>query len=168
MLRTFAIGLGVLVALLLAAPSAASAYVPGEVSAGTITGRPAAGAVLTVEFDRAFRAGEPVTLVVSCPGLTDVEIDDVADSGGSTSTPVTVPDGATGTCAVSAFGVSSGAAAVASFTVVDADVPASVGNGDGLAVTGGSTLAAIWFGVGAVVSGAVLFTVARLRRSTAV
>jgi hypothetical protein len=169
MLRKVTAGLGVLVALLLAAPTAASAYVPGEVSAATVTGRPAPGAVLTADFDRAFRAGEAVTLVVSCPGIPDEEIDDVADSDGSTSTPVTVPDGATGTCTVSAFGVSSGAAAVASFTVVDPDAPAGNGGASGdrddLAVTGGSVLATIWFGVGAVVLGAALYLVARLRRS---
>ncbi|RWZ46611.1 hypothetical protein ELQ90_14340 [Labedella phragmitis] len=166
MLKTFAAGLGVLVALLLATPSAASAYVPGEVSAGSVTGRPAPGAVLRAQFDRVFLSGETVTLVVSCPGLRDVEIDDTADGDGSTSTPLTVPAGASGTCTVSAFGVSSGAAAVASFTVLDPDAPAGEGDasGDGLAVTGGSGLAAIWFGVGAVVLGGTLFLVGRHRR----
>lgn len=166
MIRKLLAVLGLTIVALIAAPSAALAYVPDGDGVGSVTGRPAPGAVVSVGFDGTFAPGERVELVVSCPGAAQMVLDDVADAGGSTDTEFTVPAGATGTCTIAARGVSSGEAGAAAFTVVSGNAGApGDGSGSGLAVTGVSPAVAVWLGIGALVVGAALLRVRAMRRT---
>jgi hypothetical protein len=162
MLRTVRAGIALALLsflALLAAPTAASAYVPDGSGAGRIIGQPAPGAALRVAFDGAFSPDEAVEILISCPGREDLRLTDTADAAGSTDTGFSVPAGVTGSCTITATGVSSGSVATAAFTVVDPDSPAADPSDPDLAVTGVSPAVAVWVGAGALVLGGVLLRI---------
>jgi len=161
-------GAGIALALLVATPLAANAYVPsdsGEVSDES----PAPGQAVTVAFPETFVSGEQVRFSVTGEGavtiaaITTASVTKTATAAGSVSAVVTPPANAVGNYSVTATGLTSGLVGTAALNVVA--VAADVDPGDNLASTGGNLpIAAIWIASGVVALGIVLLAVVGIRR----
>ncbi|RWZ68624.1 hypothetical protein ELQ92_05340 [Labedella populi] len=174
MFKKFIAGAGIALVALFAAPAAAQAvYAPEEDV--IVSGEAQPGETLAVTFDEVFTPGEQVSAQVSGNGQPTIAIfkaatDSVTKAAGADGTvvfDVTLPTDASGTYSVTATGLESGIIAAADITVVAADSGSGAGDdsGDGLAVTGGTALTAIWIAAGALGLGVVLLLVRTLRRN---
>lgn len=156
---------------ILAAPTAASAYVvDGSVTVSDST--PSPGEAVTVNIAAgSFDGGEPVVFSVTGEGsvtlaalrtaVETVSKTKTADANGAASVVVTLPANASGTYTLTATGQTSGNIATVSLTVAAADA----GAGAVLPRTGGELpFAVIWIAGGALVLGVVLVAVLGLRR----
>jgi hypothetical protein len=169
--RKFIAGAGIALVALFAAPAAAHAvYAPEEDA--IVTGDPLPGETLSVTFDEVFTGGdspEQVSGQVSGNGAPQIavfkaataSVTKTASADGSVAFNVTLPADASGTYSITATGLESGRVGTAAITVVAED-----GSGDGLAVTGGTALTAIWIAAGALGLGIVLLLVRAIRRKT--
>lgn len=171
-------GAGIALVALFAVPTAAQAlYAPEE--SITVTGTPAPGETIAVTFDEVFTPGEDVsftltgenavgaTLAVFKSAVNTQSLTKAADASGTAVLDVTLPTNATGTYTVTATGLTSGIVGTAAITVVAGD-GAGTDDGDGLAVTGGTALTAIWIAGGALALGIVLLLVRTMRRKASV
>jgi hypothetical protein len=174
--RKIIAGAGIALVAVFAAPAAAQAvYGPDENV--VVSGEPQPGETVEVTFDEVFEGDEQVSGQVSGNGQPTIAIfraatDSVVKSAvdGTVTFDVTLPTDATGTYTVTATGLESNIIAEAAITVVAADSGAGAGDdsGDGLAVTGGTALTAIWIAAGALGLGIVLLLVRGLRRKATV
>ncbi|RWZ46610.1 hypothetical protein ELQ90_14335 [Labedella phragmitis] len=173
MFRKIIAGAGIALVAVFAAPAAAQAvYGPDE--SVVVDGEPAPGETVEVTFDEVFEGDEQVSGQVSGNGQPTIAIfkaatDSVVKSAvdGTVAFDVTLPTDATGTYTVTATGLESGLIAQADITVVAEDGSgAGDEDGDGLAVTGGTALTAIWIAAGALGLGIVLLLVRTLRRNS--
>lgn len=173
MFKKFIAGAGIALVALFAAPAAAQAvYAPEEDV--VVSGEAQPGETLTVTFDEVFTPGEDVSAQVSGNGQPQIAVfraatDSTTKAAGADGTVVfnvTLPTDASGTYTVTATGLESGIVGTAAITVVAADGSGSGDeDGDGLAVTGGTALTAIWIAAGALGLGIVLLLVRTLRRN---
>jgi hypothetical protein len=169
--RKIIAGTGIALVALFAAPAAAQAvYGPDE--SIIVDGDPQPGETVVVTFDEYFEGDELVSGQVSGNGQPTIAIfkaatDSVtkAADNGTVAFDVTLPTDATGTYTVTATGLSSGLVGTAAITVVAEDGSGDE-DGDGLAVTGGTALTAIWIAGGALGLGIVLLLVRALRRNS--
>jgi len=158
---------GIALALLVATPLAANAYVPGPppvISDATVT----PGQSVTIAFT-GFVPTEGVSFTLTgenAAGATMAAISSktvvkAASATGATTVVVTPPANASGTYSLTATGVTSGVISTAALAIVDAD-----GNPiSSLASTGGTLpIAAIWIASGIIVLGLVLLAVVGIRR----
>lgn len=172
-------GAGIALVALFAAPMAAQAY--GADENISVSGDPQPGETITVTFDEYFTGGEDVsfaltgenaegaTLAVFKAAVNTQTLVKSADASGSVALDVTLPTNATGTYTVTATGLESGIVGTAAITVVAADGSGSgSGDDDGLAVTGGTALTAIWIAGGALALGVALLLIRTMRRKASV
>ena len=164
---------------LFAVPTAANAaqYVPKE--SITVSGKSAASATVTINFDKAFRpratvtfgvtgAGKPTTLSVIKTENTATDVK-TADTNGTVALDVTLPSDAAGSYTVT--GTDGKTIGTATITVAAADAGTAVGTDDGLASTGfEAPVLLIWGAAGALLLGVALvlmLSVVRRQRATA-
>lgn len=176
MFKKIIAGAGIALVALFAAPAAAQAvYGPDE--SIIVEGAPQPGETIEVTFDEYFTPGEDVSAQVSGFGQPQIAVFKAATASvtkpagadGTVVFNVTLPTDARGTYSVTATGLESGLVGQADITVVAADGSGSGDdNGDGLAVTGGTALTAIWIAGGALGLGVVLLLVRGLRRKATV
>jgi hypothetical protein len=173
-------GAGIALVALFAVPTAAQAvYAPEE--SVTVTGTPAPGETVTATYNEIFIPGADVTftltgenavgatLAVFKAAVNTQSFVKAADASGSVSVDVTLPTNATGTYTLAATDGTTVAPAV-SITAAAADGSGSgdSDSDDGLAVTGGTALTAIWIAAGALGLGVVLLLVRSMRRKASV
>ncbi|PSL38911.1 hypothetical protein CLV49_2541 [Labedella gwakjiensis] len=178
MFKKIIAGAGIALVALFAVPTAAQALYAPEDSI-TVTGTPAPGGTVTVTIDAAFTPGEDVsftltgenasaaTLAVFKAAVETKSLTKAADASGSAALDVTLPANASGTYTITGTGLSSGIVGTAAVTVVAGD-GSGTDDGDGLAVTGGTALTAIWIAGGALALGIVLLLVRTMRRKASV
>lgn len=169
MFRKLIAGAGIALVALFAAPAAAQAvYAPAEDV--VVSGDPQPGETLAITFDEVFIGGEDVSAQVAGNGSPQIavfkaataSVTKTARADGTVVFNVTLPTDASGTYNVTATGLESNRVGTAAITVVAAD-----GSGDGLAVTGGTALTALWIAAGALALGVVLLLVRAIRRTRA-
>lgn len=176
MFKKIIAGAGIALVAFFAAPAAANAGYGADDSI-SVAGTPQPGETIAVTFDEYFQPGESVSFALTGESATSATLAvfkvavntqtlvKASNASGSVVLNVTLPTNASGTYTVTATGLTSGIVGTAAVTVVAADGP---GNGDGLAVTGGTALTAIWIAGGALALGIALLLVRTLRRKASV
>ena len=162
------IALAVLAVFAVPAAANAAGYVPdGNI---VVSGTPAPGATVVVDFtDGSFTPGEDVSFAVTGSGTATLSIVKAgtativksATSAGAAAVNVVLPAGATGSYTTTATGLTSGTVGTATLTVATADSGATAtGTGTGLASTGYNTpVLLIWAAAGALLLGIALVVV---------
>ncbi|TFC05691.1 sortase [Cryobacterium sp. MDB2-33-2] len=173
------IALAVLAVFAVPAAANAAGYVPdGQI---VVSGTPAPGATVVVDFTGgSFTPGEDVSFSCTGSGLATLSVLKAgtatlvksSTSTGAASVNVVLPAGATGSYTTTATGLTSGTVGTATITVVAADSGTTAsGTGGGLAGTGYNTpVLLIWAAAGALLLGIALVVVlsfVRRRRVTA-
>jgi hypothetical protein len=168
---------GIALVAFFAAPVAANAqYAPAPsddaivVTPGGTTTVPFAGFEPSeeVSFTLTGENGAAATLAVFRAAISSASTTKTASTEGTTSVAVTLPTNATGDYTLVATGETSNASATAVITAAAAVDGDDNGDGDDLAVTGGTALTAIWIAGGALGLGVVLLLVRGLRRKATV
>jgi hypothetical protein len=147
-------GIALFAALSLSGTASAAPYPIGTPAVAVSTDAPVAGEDVTLTFS-GFAAGESVVVDLGCTGAHLATV--TADANGDATATVTIPDGLTGACNVTASGVTSGTVATTALTIQAAAAAAAASTSAAAGV--GTTTSGGLANTGAIVAGAGILAV---------